>query len=541
MSKYIDISGYHIKKCKLENDEYKKLKKMLTVCLPITPYSESTEPYEQYTETEDEIIIPRFFGIDRYGLPKKIVENSPTKVNIPFLAKLRDYQVDITTKCINHMKETKGCQLVVPCGRGKTVMAIYIAHKLGLKTLILVHKTFLQKQWFKNIKLFTGEDAGLIRQSTVETENRMFCVAIVQSIASRKYEDIFNQFGLVICDESHHYASKCFSKVISKFTGTAYTLGLSGTFYRNDGLVRVIRWYLGEIAYKESIKPNDQVYVKVLTYSSSNTDLFSEKYIRTSGKTKQINMVKMVNNLVKIDERNNLLIKIINELRKDPERVIMVLSNRRDTHVNILKDAVDKSIEEDIKNDLLEENECLTAFYTGTTKEKDRENAEANANIIFATYQMAQEGLDIPRLNTLILATPQKDVNQAVGRILRKILENGDIRPLVIDIADHLSLFKGQFVKREQFYTQNKYIMNYYYLLDDKFISPRDFKALEGIHSEHYSDKIPASLSKVLYVPPVDLISVESNNTNSDNSNDSKSKSKTSKKGTIFDMFNIEE
>ena len=63
---------------------------------------------------------------------------------IKFISELRDYQIPIVEKCITHIKEFGGGQLSVPCGRGKTVMAIYIAHKLGLKTLVIVHQSFLE-------------------------------------------------------------------------------------------------------------------------------------------------------------------------------------------------------------------------------------------------------------------------------------------------------------------------------------------------------------------------------------------------------------
>jgi superfamily II DNA or RNA helicase len=56
---------------------------------------------------------------------------------------------------------------------------------------------------------------------------------------------------------------------------------------------------------------------------------------------------------------------------------------------------------------------------------------------VFATYSLAKEGLDIPRLNKLVMATPVKDkvtVEQAVGRIQRP--DNGKPMPVVYDICD---------------------------------------------------------------------------------------------------------
>ena len=58
-------------------------------------------------------------------------------------------------------------------------------------------------------------------------------------------------------------------------------------------------------------------------------------------------------------------------------------------------------------------------YYVGGMKEKDLKISERK-KIIIATYAMAEEGLDIKTLTTLVLATPKVDVTQSVGRILRQ-------------------------------------------------------------------------------------------------------------------------
>ena len=59
---------------------------------------------------------------------------------------------------------------------------------------------------------------------------------------------------------------------------------------------------------------------------------------------------------------------------------------------------------------------------------------------IFATKQMASEGLDIPQLDTLVLATPMSDIEQARGRILRPLYSDGRLgekkTPIILDIRD---------------------------------------------------------------------------------------------------------
>ena len=56
---------------------------------------------------------------------------------------------------------------------------------------------------------------------------------------------------------------------------------------------------------------------------------------------------KMINNLVKLDSRNQHIIDILNTLRKSNQRKVLVLSGRRE-HLEYLKDSVDKLIQKDI-------------------------------------------------------------------------------------------------------------------------------------------------------------------------------------------------
>jgi len=66
---------------------------------------------------------------------------------------------------------------------------------------------------------------------------------------------------------------------------------------------------------------------------------------------------------------------------------------------------------------------------------------------------MAEEGLDIKTLTTLVMATPKTDVRQAVGRILRQ----KHSKPLIVDIVDQHDIFSRQWLKRKRYYKKQKY------------------------------------------------------------------------------------
>ena len=497
--------GLQLRKSELTTEEIKKIKEKLHV----KPYlgdfddeeNQEQNSFDVFSETKSSITVPRYWGVKHYGNPKKIDFTGETR-KFNFNSKLREYQIDITNICLEKMKESGGGLLSVGCGRGKTVMGIYMAHKLEAFTLIVVHKTFLQDQWVERIKQFTDARIGIIRQDKVDIENKDIVIAMIQSLSMRDYDlEIFNKFKFVIYDEAHHCASKIFSKALYK-TGANYTLALSATPDRPDGLKKVMNWYLGPTLYKENRRPNKQVLTKVFKYHT-NDKLFVEKTIYKGGQSKA-HAPKMINNHVEIKERNNHLLNIINQLRKFPERKILILSGRRD-HLKLLKDTVDAKIKEDEENKIIEENECKTYYYLGGMKEKDRKEAEQQADILFATYDMAHEGLDIDRLNTVILATPKKNIIQSVGRIMRRILKNGDIRPIIIDFCDQLSIFKNQGEKRLKDYNESKYKVKIYYINKKEFISYKDylkeFQKFEDNEIEHLlkpEDKIKPQLENIL-------------------------------------------
>jgi superfamily II DNA or RNA helicase len=97
-----------------------------------------------------------------------------------------------------------------------------------------------------------------------------------------------------------------------------------------------------------------------------------------------------------------------------------------------------------------------SGIYLGGMKQLVR-NESVTKSVIIGTYQASGEGFDVPELDTLILASPKSDVEQAVGRILRQKNKN---EPIVFDIVDSFSIFKGQYYKRRKFYKSNDFQIN---------------------------------------------------------------------------------
>lgn len=476
--------GYHIDVTTISREKLLNLEKELTMI----PYmlDATKEDMEKakftlfkYSNNRLEIIVPRYYGVSKFGQPLE-VEYDAEEIDIAFTKILRDIQTLVCERCIRYMRKNGGGLLSVPCGFGKTVCAIYVACRLGLKTLVVVHKSFLIKQWIRNLMEFLDIDIsriGIIRQNKCDVVGKDFVIGMIQTISKREYEGTFDNFGLVIYDEAHHVACKFFSKSLLK-TGSQYTLALTATPYRGDGMIKVMYWFLGGTMYRERIKINKNVIVKIINYRSSDKKLFAPKKKWLKGKMRS-DTGKMITNICSINSRNQKIVDIITHIRRtDPDRKILILSGRK-AQLDILKEGVDALINEDIDNGLIDEDEIYSCYYVGNTKAIDRQEAEDRGDIIFATYEMAKEGLDIKHLNTVIIASPKKDVMQAIGRIMRTILKSGDIRPMVIDFADDLDAIVGWLKIRTTIYKSCKYEIENYYLVDNIFKTAYEYKGLE--------------------------------------------------------------
>ena len=285
-----------------------------------------------------------------------------------------------------------------------------------------------------------------------------------------------NHLSGTIVHNCHRAAARVFSQAFFKI-GAKHTTGLSATPQRADGLTKVLNWFLGDILVHVTKKGDKNVYVNIFNYES-NEKLFMEKKKWFNGKLKP-DVQKMITNMYKMDYRNQFIANIINSLKNKDERKILVLSGRIE-HLNQLKVLVDMQISEDVENGLYDEGEMKTAFYIGKMKGYELKDAE-EADVIFGTYAMAEEGLDIDGLNTLILATPKKNIIQSIGRIMRKPLEDGDINPLIIDITDNLSCFKNWGDLRDKYYRGKKYTVNTYNAFNDQCLTVKEYLERKNI------------------------------------------------------------
>jgi superfamily II DNA or RNA helicase len=445
--------GYSVLKEELTSTEITKIRRDLTVKpFTNTNYGNEAPPFPVYSESKRKLYLPRFYGIKEFGPPKSVKIDPGEEAHMNFTGKLKDKQLPIVKAFQDATldRETGGGIISVPCGYGKTVLALYLAAQMGKKTLVIVHKEFLMNQWKERIEQFLPDvKVGKIQRNVINRDDCEIVIGLLQSISMIEYPDeTFAGFGLVIYDECHHLGAEVFSRALMK-TNTPFTLGLSATPNRQDGLTKVFCWYLGDIIFKITKREQETVDVMLYRYYHESPE-YSKELCNVMQKP---NLPLMINNICSFMPRVNLIVTLVMDCVLEG-RKILLLSDRKN-HLGILKEEFEKYRKFHTDFPI----EYTVGYYLGGMKQEELEKTEKDT-IILGTFAMASEGFDCREpLDTIVLASPKSNIEQAVGRILRQEARDRKFTPLVIDIIDEFSMFPKQGLKRIKFYQRNKYDM----------------------------------------------------------------------------------
>ena len=138
MSNYITKEGYIIKKTIHNRDLISEIKKELTVTphLAFKHKNLKPKPFIVYRDGENHIAVPKFYGINKFGMPKEDKMEKGLNININVMGELREAQKIIVSTTISQMDKNGGGLIVAGCGQGKTRMGLEIACHYKKKTLI---------------------------------------------------------------------------------------------------------------------------------------------------------------------------------------------------------------------------------------------------------------------------------------------------------------------------------------------------------------------------------------------------------------------
>lgn len=326
--------------------------------------------------------------------------------------------------------------LQAPTGSGKTQMGIALIVRHGLKALWLTHTTDLLNQSYERAAKYIDKSAlGKITGGKVHIGEGI-TFATVQTLAKQDLSKYKYVWDVVVVDECHRCAGTPtsytrFSKVISSLAAR-HKYGLSATVHRSDGLIKTVYALLGDVMYTvpQEAVADTVMQVTVQRVDTELTEVPAEA-LDTDGMLIHARFISALSR----DRKRNALIE--SNLIKNHEHYNLILSDRLE-QLNELYEGLPSCIREQAV--------VIDGKMTSKKGRAEREQAiedirSGKKHFLFASYSLAKEGLDIPRLDRLHLVTPQKDyavIVQSVGRVARKCEGKG--QPICYDYVDSISI-----------------------------------------------------------------------------------------------------
>ena len=337
-----------------------------------------------------------------------------------------------------------------PAGSGKTQMGIALVKRFRKRALWLTHTIDLLRQSKERAERYMDKKCiGTITEGKVNIGSGI-TFATIQTMCKldlSRYKDLWD---VIIVDECHHCsgtptAVTQFSKVLNSLSAR-HKIGLSATVHRSDGMIEATYALLGQVVYTVSDKAVGDKIMKVGVLPVSTGVELSRECLNTDG---TLNYSKLITYLTENLYREEI---IVNTIKLNEGKSCLILSDRL-SHLEHLmswlpahmrRDAVMVSGKMTTKKGKAEREQAVEDMRSGKKK------------YLFATYSLAKEGLDIPRLELLFLTTPQKDyavVTQSIGRIARVFEGKSD--PIAYDFVDNISYLVKFYKKRCTTYRKN--------------------------------------------------------------------------------------
>jgi superfamily II DNA or RNA helicase len=405
--------GYGIRKDTLDSKKLNSLRKSLMV-RPFVPPSAPVKPeaFPVYVESPKRIWVPRVWGIKEFGEPEKtrLDEGVDCSKGLTFNGDLRPHQKDLLKDWVSKVipsSNPEGRILTVPCGYGKTVMSLWCASQVGKKTMVVVHKEFLMNQFRDEIKRFLPHaKVGRIQGDVVDVDGKDIVLVMLQSLVIRGYpSEVFDGFGMVIFDECHHLAAEVFSRALLML-GFWRMLGLSATPKRKDNLSKVFHWHIGDFLAKIESRKKEHVNVTAIHHHVSTSDV--EYLTEPKTMTDHVCLPKLITKVAEREERSAMIAEVVVSLIQKEPRQVLILADRK----SLLSWFYDTFTSSKFHNGILVDE---VGYYVGGMK-ADALELSATKKVVLGTFAMASEGMNIPSLNTLILATSKSDIIQSIGR-----------------------------------------------------------------------------------------------------------------------------
>ena len=390
---------------------------------------------------------------------------SGTPINLPFNAVLdpKRGQPTAVDRMVAHLKDKSGGILLADTGCGKTILGYAIGHRLNTTIGVLVYNSQMVKNWVETAEWLFGlqkDEIGIVQGDRCDLGKPITIMMIQSMLSSKPYpEELYNQFGIIIADESARFGAPQWNEVMRLFPAR-YRLTLSADPTRGDGLDKLIQWHFGQVAHTVVMARPKPDVVQVLFKRKYHISAYTDRWKKTPSGEPMPNSLKYDKLLAEDEERNQFLINEMVKMRRS-KRKILVFS-RLKGHLILLKElferrfrvleAIVEAVETgDSDIDVFDMDTKITLLVGGL---KPLQLDEAMlGDVIFCTYAFGRDAMNIPHVDTLVLATPPGKVLQPIGRLRDK--GPADRRPLLcLDTYEEVSYSINKASRRRDTYDQ---------------------------------------------------------------------------------------
>jgi len=339
-------------------------------------------------------------------------------INVTFNTTLRSTQKEIKDDCISSLNKKGSILISLYPGAGKTALSIFLASRIGLKTLIICHRLVLIEQWIQAIERFIDNPKiGFVKPSLStkkmeQAKNSDFLIVNAMNVKTLG-EEFFKDVGLVIIDEIHCILAESLSESLG-YLSPRYLIGLSATPHRADGLDKLLDFYFGE-----GNKITRELHHPHIVYKI-DTGIEYEEDTKTEWNA-------MISSQCLNDKRNNLIVNIVLHFK---DRHFLILCKRVEQAKYIAK-----ALEEE------KENVSLMV--------EDTNDFDQNSRVIVASIQKCGVGFSHDILDSLILAS---DVEEYFIQYLARVMRTEEVKPFVFDLVDNNKSLKRHFTERKKVY-----------------------------------------------------------------------------------------
>lgn len=357
--------------------------------------------------------------------------------------KAKSYQISAAWDAVQHRRLV----LQMPTGSGKS-LTIYIIIRWLMsqekRTILLVPSISLVKQMlsdFVEYSILNGFDIDTATRLLYTGQEKDFTAPIlistwqsVSKLAKTSYgHKAINSYDAIIVDEAHTAKGKELQSILEMATEVPYKIGTTGTIDNQK---------INELMIVGAIGPIKKIITtKELMDDGHLSDMIIKPLIlqyseEESRRVKSMDYQGEMDFICSHARRN----QIIANLALSTTGTTMILCNFVDKHLIPLYQIIQEKAKKTGRK--------VYQFHGDVDpdeRERIRKIASEEDCIIVASYSTAQQGINIPKIDTVILASPAKSsirVLQSIGRGLRKALNKSKL--VLIDVVDDLRVKKHE-------------------------------------------------------------------------------------------------